>query len=94
MSESRRPIEYIDVPAGTRIAECNGHRRPGGSCRAPIFWIERASTSKKTPGKLVKIPVDCDYDEQCRRPLEASHGFEGDGVGANHYQTCPDANKF
>ena len=84
-----RPIEYVEVPAGTRVAECSGHRRPGGSCRAPIYWIERVSLNKKTPGKIVKIPVDCDHNEQCVAPTATE-----DGLGANHYMTCPDANRF
>ncbi len=91
-----RAIEYITVPSGTPVAECRGHRQPGGSCRAPIYWIERVSTSKKTPGKIVRVPVDCDYDEQCERPREPEGpGDEGmHGLGVNHYQTCPDAGKF
>lgn len=83
-----RPIEYIEVPAGRSPSECNGKRR-GGSCTAVIFWIERQSKNKKTPERTVRIPVDCEYDEQCHAPTATEPG-----LGANHYQTCADAGKF
>ena len=86
----KREVEYIDVPSGTRPAECQGLKR-GGSCRATVYWIERPSRNKKTPEKIVRIPVDCEYDEQCERP---DVDRAGDGLGVSHYVSCPDANRF
>jgi hypothetical protein len=83
-----REVEYIEVPAGTPPAECMGARR-GGSCTAVIFWIERASRNKKTPDRIVRIPVDCDADDQCYAPTANEAG-----LGISHYTTCPDAGKF
>ena len=79
-----RPLEYIDVPAGTRAAQCSAP-----SCKATIYWIERLSRSKKTPEKMVKIPVDCEHDAQCAEP---SNGTAG--IGVNHWQTCADPDRF
>jgi hypothetical protein len=85
MSEKpQRPLEYIDVPADTRPSQC---RAP--SCKATIYWIERESTNKKTPGKIVKVPVDCEHNEQCVAPTS-----EEAGIGVNHFMTCADANRF
>lgn len=87
-------VEMIGVPAGTQPSTCSGHKKPGGSCRATIYWIERRSTAKKFAGvpvarrPIVRIPVDCDIDG-------GSHPDSlTDGRGANHYTTCPDANAF
>lgn len=79
------PLEYIDVPADTSPAQCRG-----ASCKATIYWIERLSKNKKTPDKIVRIPVDCEYNEQCSAPVSGAN----DGLGVNHFQTCPDANRF
>lgn len=81
----KRPLEYVEVPHGSHASECRAK-----SCRTTIFWVERESTSKKTPGKIVKVPVDCDYDEQCRRPTTDGE----DGIGVNHFQTCASAGQF
>lgn len=88
-----RPIEYIDVPNGTLASQCQAQKR-GGSCTATVYWIERPSRAKNAPpGKVVRIPVDCDYNEECREPNELPSPFD-DGYGVNHFQTCPDANRF
>ncbi len=83
-AKPKRQMEYITVPAGTRASQCCAP-----SCKATICWIERASTNKKTPGKLVKVPVDIEHDEQCRVPTD-----DEDGMGVNHFQTCAAANRF
>ena len=79
-----RPLEYITVPAGTRASQCRGR-----DCRAVIYWIERESRSRAKPEKIVHIPVDCEHTEQCVAPTDVV-----DGIGVNHFQTCPNANRF
>ena len=52
--------------------------------------LDRArSRSKKTPGKIVKVPMDCEYNERCHAPTA-----DEDGRGVNHFQTCTEANQF
>jgi hypothetical protein len=78
-----RPLEYETVPAGTRPAQCRASH-----CGAVIYWIER-EPQQKTPHKIVKVPIDCDHNEQCVAPTA-----DEDGVGVNHFQTCTEANQF
>lgn len=78
------------VPAGTNPSICGGHRKPGGSCRAEIFWIERPKMrqGRPVPGVTVRVPVDCEVDGG-QRPDSFT-----EGKGVTHYSTCPDAEQF
>jgi hypothetical protein len=74
------------VPKGTQASICSGHRKPGGSCKARIFWIERPRAGKK-PG-MARVPVDCDVQDGSE-PDSLS-----DGRGVNHFTTCIDVAEF
>lgn len=77
-------LEYVTVPKGSRATECRGK-----DCRAVIYWIERPSRNRKTPDKVVKVPVDCAADDQCYAP-----SLTADGLGLNHFQNCANAGRF
>lgn len=85
---SRPPWET--VPAGTKPAICGGHKQPGGSCRAEVFWIRRPRMKKgaPVPGTSVLVSVDCAVDGG-QRPNSLT-----DGKGLNHFGNCPDAERF
>lgn len=78
-------VRWEVVPRGTKEAVCNGHRKEGGSCRAPIYWIERPRVGK--PG-IARVPVDCDVAGG------SAPDSMSEGRGVIHYQTCPDARLF
>lgn len=74
------------VPAGTQASVCTGHRRPGGTCSAEIFWIERPPVG--APRLTARVPVDCSVPGgQTPDSLSA-------GKGVSHFTTCPDAREF
>lgn len=80
---------WENVPANTARGFCIGHTKPGGSCRAEVFWISRPKMRKGKPVKgTVRVPVDCDVAGGVRPSREL------DGKGVNHYTTCPDARQF
>lgn len=78
------------VPKGTAPSICTGHRKPGGSCRSEVFWIERAKIrkGKPVPGATVRVPVNCDVPGG-QRPDSMQ-----EGKGLTHYADCPDAEQF
>lgn len=78
-------LDYVIVPAGTPASQCRGK-----TCKALIYWTERPSRAKNAPpGKVVRVPVDCDHNEQCVPPQHNE-----DGLGVNHFQTCADHEQF
>jgi hypothetical protein len=82
---SERAIRWEAVPKGTRATVCTGHRKPGGTCRAQIYWIERPRVGK--PG-TARVPVDCDV------PGGSTPDAMNGGRGVSHFTTCPDAGNF
>lgn len=82
---AEREIAWETVPKGTQPATCGGHKKPGGSCRAEIYWIERPRKGK--PG-TARVPVDCDV------PGGVTPDDMVDGKGVSHFTTCKDARNF
>lgn len=78
-------VRWEIVPKGTKPSVCTGHRKPGGSCRAEIYWIERPRVGK--PG-TARVPVDCDV-EGGQAPDSLS-----EGRGVSHFTTCVDVREF
>lgn len=74
------------VPKGTPMSVCQGHKKPGGTCHAVIYWIERPRAGGK-PG-TARVPVDCDVEGG------VTPDSLTDGVGVSHFATCPDAKNF
>lgn len=82
----RVPVTHTEVVrAGTPASVCRG-----STCRAEIYWVERAKIVKgrPVPGTKVRVPVDCSP------PLGRKPTSIDDGQGVSHYTTCPDAGKF
>lgn len=81
-AKTSTPARWETVPTGTPKAGCTGHRKPGGTCRATIYWIERPRVGK--PG-VARVPVDCDVEGG------SSPDSLSDGKGVSHFTTCVDA---
>lgn len=74
----------FSVPAGTKAVECDGHKRPGGTCRKSIYFTPK-------PGESRNHPMDCDPAVMAglRHPTA-----DEPGIGVSHFGTCPDAQNF
>lgn len=82
---TERQIQWETVPKGTEAATCRGHKRPGGTCKATIYYVERPRKGK--PG-TARVPVDCSV------PGGSTPDSLSDGKGVNHFTNCPDAGNF
>lgn len=73
------------VPKGTESTVCKGHKKPGGTCRAVLYFIERPRKGK--PG-MARIPIHCDVAGGVTPDAMT------DGRGVNHFTDCPDVGNF
>lgn len=85
---------WYEVPSHKRPAECSGK-----DCGDPIYWIDNPDK----PGR--KLPIDCDVDggqEPYAGDDPRQLGMFGgvtpraaqNGLGVNHFSTCPNADDF
>ncbi len=81
-----RPAKFRIVPKGTPASTCTGHRKPGGSCTAEIYWIDRPRDGGRAG--MVREPIDCDVEGG------VTPDSLTDGLGVTHFSTCVDASNF